>query len=268
MPSSCDFLPDRIGELPYICPAFTTMYYIFRKELNSFFSSLIGYMAIVVFLLVCGFFMWVVPNANLLDYGYASMDKFFAFAPWVMMFLLPALTMRSFSDEFRAGTIEVLSTLPLKESSVIIGKFLASLVLVIFSLLPTLLYVYTLSNLAIQKGNMDSGGIIGSYTGLLFLSAAFTAIGVFCSSLNSNQVVVFLLAVFANFILYAGFETMSRLPVLANGADYFISQLGMQYHYYSLSRGVLDSRDMVYFLSVVVLFILATRLSLQKRKWN
>ncbi|MEN9339992.1 MAG: gliding motility-associated transporter permease subunit GldF [Bacteroidota bacterium] len=244
------------------------MIYILRKELHSFFSSLVGYMAIIVFLLVCGFFMWVVPNANLLDYGYASLDKFFAFAPWVMMFLLPALTMRSFADEFKGGTIEILSTLPLKESQIILGKFFASFILVIFSILPTLLYVYTLSRLSLVADNLDSGGIFGSYVGLLFLSAAFTAVGIFCSSLTSNQVIAFLIAIFANFILFAGFETISKMPVFGNGIDYIISQIGMQFHYTSISRGVLDTRDIIYFLSLVVVFIMATRHSLQKRKWN
>lgn len=244
------------------------MYSIFRKELNSFFSSLVGYIAIIVFLLVCGFFMWIIPNNNMLDYGYATMDKFFAFAPWVMMFLLPALTMRSFSDEYKSGTIEVLSTLPLTERQLILGKFFASLVLVAFSILPTLFYVFTISHLSIIKGNLDSGGILGSYVGLFFLSAAFTAVGIFCSSLTANQVIAFLLAIFANFILYAGFETLSKMPFLENGPDYIISQIGMQFHYNSISRGLLDSRDIIYFLSVVFAFIMATRLSLQKRKWN
>jgi ABC-2 type transport system permease protein len=212
--------------------------------------------------------MWVVPNNNLLDYGFASMDKFFAFAPWVLMFLLPALTMRSFSEEFKSGTIEILSTLPLTENQIILGKFFASLVLVIFSLLPTLLYVFTLSQLASIKGNIDSGAILGSYIGLFFLSAAFTSVGIFCSSLTNNQVIAFLFAIFANFILYAGFETISLLPFLENGFDYIVSQIGMQFHYTSISRGLLDTRDMVYFISVVLLFIFATRLSLQKRKWQ
>lgn len=225
-------------------------------------------MAIIVFLLVCGFFMWVVPNNNMLDYGYATMDKFFVFAPWVLMFLLPALTMRSFSDEYKGGTIEILSTIPLTENQIILGKFFASFVLVLFSILPTLLYVYTISHLSIIQGNLDSGGILGSYIGLLFLSAAFTAIGIFCSSVTSNQVIAFLIAIFTNFILYAGFETMSKMPFLGNGIDYIVSQIGMQFHYNSISRGLLDSRDIVYFLSIVAIFILATRLSLQKRKWN
>jgi ABC-2 type transport system permease protein len=241
---------------------------ILKKELNSFFSSLVGYIAIIVFLLVCGFFMWVVPDNNMLDYGYATMDKFFAFAPWVLMFLLPALTMRSFSDEYKSGTIEILSTIPLTENQIILGKFFASFVLVLFSVLPTLLYVFTISHLSIIKDNLDSGGILGSYLGLLFLSAAFTAIGIFCSSMTANQVIAFLIAIFANFILFVGFETISKMPFMENGLDYIISQIGMQFHYTSISRGLLDSRDIIYFLSVVIVFIVATKLSLQRRKWN
>lgn len=242
-----------------------SMLSILKKELNSFFSSLIGYIAILVFLLVCGLFMWVFDN-NILEYGYANLDKFFLFAPWVLMFLLPALTMRSFSDEFKSGTIEILSTLPLTNRHIVLGKFWASFILVIFSILPTLLYVLTIYILS--KGNIDSGGILGSYVGLFFLAGAFTAVGLFCSSLTNNQVVAFIIAVFANFILYAGFESISRLDFLSNGADYIISQVGMQFHYNSISRGLLDSRDLVYFLSVIALFIYATALSLNKRKWN
>lgn len=244
------------------------MYSIIRKEIHSFFSSLVGYIAIVVFVLVCGFFMWMYPNNNMFDYGFATMDKFFSLAPWIMMFLLPALTMRSFSEEYKSGTIEILSTLPLREKDIILGKFFASYVLVIISLLPTLLYVLTISTLSIIPGNIDSGGIFGSYIGLLFLCAAFTAIGILCSSLTDNQVIAFLMAVFANFILYAGFEIVSQLPFLSNGYDYVISQIGMQFHYQSISRGLLDSRDIVYFLSIVAIGLLATTLSIQKRKWN
>lgn len=238
---------------------------ILRKELNSFFSSLIGYIAILVFLLICGLFMWVFDN-NILDFGYANLDKFFLFAPWVLMFLLPALTMRSFADEFKSGTIELLSTLPLKSRDIVLGKFIAAFILVIFSILPTLLYVYSIYILS--KGNIDSGGILGSYIGLLFLAGAFTAVGLFCSSLSNNQVIAFIVAVFANFILYAGFESISRLDVLGNGIDYVVSQIGMQFHYNSISRGILDTRDLVYFISVIVLFIYASDLSLSKRKWN
>jgi len=238
---------------------------IFKKELNSFFSSLIGYMAIIVFLLAGGLFMWVFDN-NILDYGYANLDKFFLFAPWIMLFLLPAITMRSFSDEYRSGTIEILSTLPLRARDIILGKYLAAFVLVIFSILPTLLYVFTIATLS--KGNIDTGGIIGSYIGLLFLCGAYTAVGLFCSALTANQVIAFILAVFANFILYAGFESLSRMDFLSGGGDYIISQLGMQFHYNSISRGLLDTRDLVYFLSLIALFVLATALMVDRRKWN
>lgn len=241
---------------------------ILRKELNTFFSSLVGYIAIIVFLVVCGFFMWVVPDSNILDFGYASLDKFFLFSPWIFMFLIPALTMRSFADEFKTGTIELLSTLPLKETQIILGKFWASIILMIFSILPTLLYVFTISRLSIISGNLDTGGIFGSYVGLFFLSAAFTAIGIFCSAITNNQVVAFLLAVFVNFILYVGFDLLSKMDMFSNGADFIISQFGMQFHYQSISRGLLDTRDIIYFISLVILFILATAFVLKKRKWN
>lgn len=243
------------------------MYSIYKKEINAFFSSLVGYIAILLFLILVGFFLWVIPESNLLEEGYATLDKFFTLAPWVLMFLIPALTMRSFSDEFKSGTIEVLSTLPLSESSIILGKFLASFTLVLFSLLPTLLYIYTISRLSVIPGNIDTGGIMGSYIGLSFLNAAFTAIGIFCSAVTSNQVIAFLFAIFLNFIVFSGFESLSKIPVFSNGADYIISQLGMQFHYNSISRGLIDSRDIVYFLSLIALFILATKITLERRKW-
>jgi ABC-2 type transport system permease protein len=236
---------------------------IYKKEIHQFFSSLTGYIAIIVFLAVCGLFLWIFDE-NILDYGYATLNKFFLFAPWVMMFLLPALTMRSFSDEFKSGTIEVLYTLPLKEKDIIGGKYLSALTFVIFALLPTALYVFTVYRLS--GGNIDSGSMIGSYTGLLFLCAAFTAIGLFCSSLTNNQVAAFLIGVFVNFILYAGFESLSQLSLFGDGPDYIISQLGMQFHYNSISRGVLDTRDLIYFISLIVVFLAATRLTLIKRR--
>jgi ABC-2 type transport system permease protein len=244
------------------------MYSIFKKELSSFFSSLVGYIAIVVFLIICGFFLWVTPDNNMLDFGYASMDKFFALAPWILLFLIPALTMRSFSDEYKAGTIEVLFTLPLKDREIILGKFLASSLIVIFAIFPTVLYVITLASLSVIRNNIDTGAIIGSYIGLLFLCGAFTAIGLFASSISNNQVIAFLIAVFVNFIVFAGFETISKIPMFDNGIDYILSQIGMQFHYDSISRGLIDTRDMVYFVSVIALFILAARMALGKRKWN
>lgn len=240
---------------------------IYFKEIHSFFSSLIGYLAILMFIIIAGFFLWVTPDSNILEEGYANLDKFFLLAPWILMFLIPALTMRSFADEFKTGTIEILSTLPLSESNIVMGKFFASFTLVFISLIPTLLYVFTISTLSTTKGNIDTGGIIGSYIGLSFLNAAFTAIGLFCSSITNNQVIAFLFSIFLNFVLFSGFETLSKIPFLSNGLDYLVSQIGMQFHYSSISRGALDSRDIVYFISIVALFILATRISLEKRKW-
>lgn len=244
------------------------MYSIFKKEISAFFSSLVGYIAIIVFLLVCGFFLWVVPDTNMLEFGYASMDKFFQFAPWIILFLIPALTMRSFSDEYKSGTIEILFTLPLKDKEIILGKFFASTLIVVFAIFPTLLYVITLASLSVIKNNVDVGAIVGSYIGLLFLCGAFTAIGLFASSISTNQVIAFLLAVFINFIVFAGFETISKIPMLDNGVDFILSQIGMEFHYNSISRGLIDSRDVVYFLSIIAFFILASRMALGKRKWN
>jgi ABC-2 type transport system permease protein len=241
---------------------------IFSKEIRLFFSSIVGYVVIVLFILVSGMFLWILPDTNMFDYGYASMEKFFSFAPWILIFLIPAICMRTFSDEFKTGTIELLSTKPLKENSIIMGKFWASFALVCICLIPSLLYVVTLYSLAIIENNLDTGGIIGSYIGLLFLISAFTSISLFCSSMTDNQVVAFLIAVFLNFILYQGFEAISGMEALSGGLDYIISQIGLQFHYQSISRGVIDTRDIIYFISITLVFLFATRLFLQKRKWN
>ncbi|MEZ5046838.1 MAG: gliding motility-associated ABC transporter permease subunit GldF [Chitinophagaceae bacterium] len=242
------------------------MFSIFKKEINAFLSSLVGYIAIGTFLVVMGFFLWFIPEQNILDFGYANLDKFFALAPWVLMFLLPSITMRSFADEFKSGTIELLSTMPIKENQLILGKFWASFVLVIFSLLPTFVYIITLSSLSIIENNLDTGGIIGSYLGLFLLSAVFTSIGLFCSALTSNQVIAFLLAVILNFFIFMGFEYLSQFPIFNNGIDYILSYLGLHSHYQNISRGLIDSRDVLYFLSIILLFIMATKHILNKRK--
>jgi ABC-2 type transport system permease protein len=209
--------------------------------------------------------MWVLPDSNLLDYGYVSLDQFFQIAPWLLAFLIPAITMRMFPDELKSGTIELLLTRPLKERDIILGKYFAALVLVIVALLPTLLYVMSVTQLANKGHSLDMGGIIGSYIGLLFLAASFTAIGILCSALTTNQIVSFLIAVFACYILYAGFEAISSLPVFSEGVDYVLSLIGLQYHYRSISRGVIDTRDVVYFLSIIALFLLGANFILQKR---
>lgn len=240
---------------------------IFIKEINSFFSSIVGYVAVLVFLAACGLFLWIMPDTSILNYGYATLEKFFDLAPWLLLLLIPALTMRSFADEYRGGTIEWLSTKPLTDLDIILGKYFATLALVVFALIPTLLYVYTVNNLSLQN-NIDLGSIAGSYIGLFFLAATFSAVGVFCSSLTSNQIVGFLISLFVCFILYSGFESLSKLPAFNQGIDYYLSLIGMSFHYDSISRGVLDSRDIIYFLSIIILFIALTRLSLNQRTWD
>lgn len=243
---------------------------IFTKEINSFFSSIVGYVAIMVFLIACGLFIWIMPDSSILsdDYGYASLERYFEMAPWFLMLLIPAVTMRSFADEFRGGTIEWLSTKPLSEMDIIAGKYLASVALIIFAIIPTLVYIYTVSNLSAIPNSLDTGGIAGSYIGLLFLAASFAAIGVFCSSLTNNQVVSFLISLFACYLLYSGFESLSKLSSFVGGIDYYLSMIGMSFHYNSISRGVVDTRDVLYFLSVIALFLSLTRLSLNRRTWD
>ncbi|QQS30292.1 MAG: gliding motility-associated ABC transporter permease subunit GldF [Sphingobacteriales bacterium] len=240
---------------------------LFVKEINTFFSSLIGYLALVVFLLTTGLFLWVFPDSNLPDYGYATLEPLFFTAPWIFMFLIPAITMRSFSEEFKSGTYEILATRPVTDMQIILGKYLAALFLVLFALLPTLVYYYTIYRLGLPPGNIDSGATWGSYIGLLLLGAAFAAIGVFASSLSSNQIVAFLLAVFLCFLFYQSFDYLSKLNVFYAKIDDIVEQIGINAHYQSLSRGVIDFRDVVYFGSFITLFLILTRLVVESRKW-
>ncbi len=240
---------------------------LLKKEIGSFLSSLIGYVAVGVFLLINGLFLWIFPlEYNLLDYGYANLDGLFMLAPFVFLFLIPAITMRSFADERKIGTIEMLLTKPLSDLQIILAKFLAGVVLVIFSLLPTLIYFYTMYQLGMPKGNIDTGGMWGSYIGLLFLGAAFTSIGVFCSSLTDNSIVAFVLSVFISGFMYLGFEFIYTLSLFGK-FDLFIKALGINDHFVSMSRGVIDTRDLIYYLSIITIFILLTKIKLQSRKW-
>ena len=239
------------------------MFAICKKELRQFFSSLTGYLAIIIFLLLSSLFLFVFPDTSLFDYGYATLDGFFELAPWILLLLIPAITMRSFADEFKAGTYEILVTRPLSKWQIIGGKYLASLIIVVIALLPTLMYVFTIKSLS--TGGIDGGGIAGAYIGLVFLSAAFTAIGICCSSFTNNAVVAFLSSAFVCFILYNGFTAISSIPSLQGGWDYFIAMIGIDFHYRSLSRGAVDSRDMIYFLSIIVLFLFITRKKLLNR---
>ncbi len=239
---------------------------IFRKELTAFFSSLTGYIAIAVFLVLMSLIMWVFPN-NALDNGYATLDILFSNAPLVFMLLIPAITMRMFSEEKRAGTIELLITRPVTALQIVLGKFFAAWFLVVFALLPTLLYYYTIRVLGSPPGNIDSGASWGSYIGLVLISASFVSIGLFASSLTDNQIVAFVLSAFLSFMALLSFDALSGLGLFGGKADTIIQSIGMQYHYDSISRGVVDSSDVVYFLSLVVIFILCTKTTLDSRKW-
>ncbi|PHN08421.1 gliding motility-associated ABC transporter permease subunit GldF [Flavilitoribacter nigricans] len=240
---------------------------IFWKEINTFFSSLIGYIVIGVFLIIMGLVLFIFPDTSLLEYNYASLDQLFLMAPLVFMFLIPAVTMRSFAEEQQNGTIELLTTRPLSDLSIVLGKFLACLILVVFALLPTLLYYLTVYRLGAPTGNLDSGAIAGSYFGLIFLAAIFVSIGIFASSLTSNQIVSFVLATFLCFILHYGFYYFSQLPVFFGRTDDIVQMMGIDYHYESISRGLVDTRDLVYFVSVTALFIAMTVVSIGRRKW-
>ncbi len=239
---------------------------IFVKEVNSFFSSLIGYIAMGVFLLVTGLFIWVFPETNALDYGRSDLDSFFSLAPWVLTFLIPAITMRSFSEEFKSGTIELLATRPITDFQIVMGKYLAAFFLVLFTILPTLLYMYTIRQLSLSPG-MDVGAAWGSYIGLLLLGASFVAIGIFASAITNNQIVAFLLAVFLCFFCYSAFDYLSELNVFYTTIDHIIEQLGINAHYQSISRGLIDTRDIIYFFSFIAAFLLLTKTVVESRKW-
>lgn len=239
------------------------MWSICKKELQQFFSSLTGYVTIVVFLLINGLFLFVFPDTNLFDYGYASLETFFQTAPWIFLFLVPAITMRSFADEFRNGTFETLRTSPISLAQLVLGKYIASIIIVVAALIPTLIYVFTISQLS--TGGIDTGGIIGSYIGLLLLASLFVAIGIFCSSATNNAVVAFLVSAFACFVLYFAFSAISKITGLQSGADYYIEFLGVESHYKSTSRGVLDIADIIYFFTSSGFFLLLTARNLLKR---
>ena len=244
------------------------MFTLYKKELSGFFSSLTGYLAIAVFLVLTGLMLWVLKSDfNILDYGYASLDGLFLVGPFLYLFLIPAITMRSLAEEKRGGTIEMLMTRPLSDWTIVWAKFLAAWTLVLISLLPTLVAYFSVYALGDPVGNIDTGSVVGSYIGLLMLGGAFVAIGLLCSALTSSQIVSFILAAVVSAVAYLGFESLHRMDFLG-GADLFVKRLGMMEHYESVSRGVIDTRDVLYFLSVMALFLMGTRMVLQSRKWG
>ena len=240
---------------------------LFLKEINGFLNSLIGYIVIIVFLITLGLFMWVFPGENnILFMGYANIDTLFVLAPWVFMFLVPAVTMRLFADEKKTGTIELLMTKPLSDINIVLAKYLAGLVLVIIALLPTLTYYYSVHQLGNPAGNIDTGGMWGSYIGLLFLASAFVSIGVFSSSITENQIIAFIVGMFLCFFCFLGFDSLASLELFGK-IDSVLISLGINEHYISMSRGVIDTRDIIYFISISAVFILLARLVLESRKW-
>ena len=240
---------------------------LLKKEVRSFLSSLIGYVVMGVFLLLIGLFMWIFPGEwNVLDNGLSSLDTLFTIAPWVFMFLIPAITMRSFAEEQRTGTIELLLTRPLSDLQIILAKFFGGVILVLISLLPTLVYYVTIYLIGSPAGNLDVGATWGSYIGLLFLGAAYVSIGIFTSSITSNQIVSFLLSVVICFFMYIGFESIGSFDLFGS-FDRYIIGLGMNDHYKGLSRGLVDTRDVLYFVLLSTVFILGTQTVIQSRKW-
>ena len=239
------------------------MWSVCKKELRQFFSSLTGYIAIIVFLLVNGLVLFVFEN-NILDFGYATLDRFFQLAPWILLLLIPAITMRSFAEEFKTSTYEILQTRPLSRWQIISGKYCGSFIVVVIALLPTIIYIFSIQRLSSNEG-IDTGATIGSYIGLFFLAAVFTAIGICCSSFTNNAVVAFIVSLIGCALLYYGFSAISKMPALSNGADYYVEMAGIDFHYRSISRGLIDTRDVIYFLSIIFLFFSITNRNLLKR---
>lgn len=233
-----------------------------KKELHTFFSSSIGYLVIALFIIINGLFLFVFKtDFNILNAGFADLNSFFYLSPWIFIFLIPAITMKSFADEIQTGTIEILKTTPLSNWQIVMGKFMSALLLIGIMLLGSTIYVFTVYQLGKPIGNIDFGSTLGSYIGLFFLASSLISVGLFTSSYSKNQIVAFLVAVFISFFLYYGFELISEFSNLSN---LFIKKLGMYEHFQSIGRGVIDTRDLIFFLSLSVFFLALTKLRLEK----
>ena len=237
---------------------------IFRKEVGTFFNGIIGYVVVGVFLLLSGLIIWVYPNSNVLDYGYAELNVFFDFCPYVFLFLIPAVTMRMFAEEFRAGTIELLFTKPISIQNIILGKYFASLFIIILAIVPTIIYYFSIYYLGNPVGNIDSASVIGSYFGLIFLAAAYSSIGIFTSAITKNQVVSFILAAVLCYFFYDGIGQIASL--FRGTLEYYITYIGLNFHYASLGKGLIDSRNMLYLFSFSSFFLILTTIFLKRRR--
>lgn len=240
------------------------MWQICKKEWNQFFSSLTGYISVALFLVLNGLIFFVFPSTSLLDFGYATLQSFFQTAPWVLLFLVPTITMRSFAEEFKTGTFELLKTMPLTSSQLVWGKFCGAMMVVALAILPTVIYAFSLQSLS-AAGGIDVGATAGSYIGLLMLGAVFTAAGICASSFTNNTVVAFITGAFVCLILYAGFDAIASLPVFKSGFDYYLQMPGINFHYNNISRGVVDIRDLIYFIGLIFVFIFITQRNIEKR---
>ena len=241
---------------------------ILNKEIQSFFATPIGYLVIGIFLVVSGLFLFVFTGEyNILDSGFANIKPFFNMAPWIFIFLIPAITMKSFSEEKKLGTMELLLTKPLSINTLVLGKYLGAFILVILAIIPSAIYVICISELGRNPGNFDLGATLGSYLGLLFLGGCYTSIGIFSSCLTNNQIVAFIVAVFLCFLSFFLFEGISGFQLFGS-SDYGIDYLGISYHYRSISRGVVDTRDLIYFLSFITLFLKLTHFRIKNLRTN
>ncbi len=241
------------------------MFNIFRKEINEYLSSLIAYVVIAVFITALGLLMWVFPETNVLDYGYADMGTLFTMGPFVLIFLIPAITMKVFSEELKTGSFEILAVKPVTLRAIIGGKYLAAWAIAVIALLPTLVYFITLYRIASPPGNVDVAGIAGSYLGLLALTSVYTAIGLLASALTRNQVIAFVLAAFLTFFLFTGINSLANINVWS-ALSPVLADLSLERHYHAISRGVVDSRDLLYFLSMDILLLFFTGLILNRQR--
>ncbi len=234
------------------------MFAIFKREVRSFFTSPIGYLIVGTFLLLNGLFLWVFKGEyNIFDYGFADLGNFFLLAPWIFIFLVPAITMKSFSEERKMGTLELLLIKPISVWKLVLGKFWGAVLLCVIAIVPTIIYVFAISKLGMTEGNYDLGIVLGSYFGLLFLISSYTAIGVFASTLSDNQIIAFLVGILICFLIFNGFDATASL--FSNGeTQEILKGFGAKAHFDSIARGVIDTRDLVYFVSLTLLFLYLT----------
>ncbi|MCF2491246.1 gliding motility-associated ABC transporter permease subunit GldF [Dyadobacter sp. CY347] len=239
------------------------MFAIFQKEIGSFFNSLIAYIVMAAFLTAVGLIVWVFPDSNILDYGYADLGSFFQLAPYVLLFLIPAITMRSISEEARNGTLELLLTKPLRNSELVLGKFFANWILVAITLLPTLIYYYSVYKLGSPEGNVDSAAVFGSYIGLLLFCGVLVSMGIWTSSLTDNQIIAFIVSVFIAFVFYVGFSALAQLAGVGMASE-LLNWAALDQQYLALGKGLVDSRNIIYLLSLMALFLFLAYLRIEK----